>query len=357
MQLEVCALALAGKVLDGAGLGIGFGHVLADEVLQKGIDVVRGLGHGLLEGVAGVVLVAHQFGLLGAQLGDFAGEGEGVVLVGAVGTVDGSLEDAAAQLSVVQVGEERLLCGVDDDDGVGCLAAQILGIFRTLGDVGLAEPCQLVGCLHPHHGVVGGIGQVVAPLLLQVGDASVYGFHAFHLVLGQECSPAHEILVNFLQEFLVFTGECIVLTVIDLTDSLEEGLVEGDLVLEIGEQRLHLFLYFSDFGCLVCLYQCEEDATDAVEETSAVLEGQDGVLEGGAVGVVGNLLDALALLLHGSLEGRQVVGGLDLAEVRCAERQLALRQQGILAPGLLAGDEGHRHGRCDTEGHKCLIHF
>ena len=226
-----------------------------------------------------------------------------------------------------------------------------------MGDVGLAEPCQLVGCLHPRHGVVGGIGQVVAPLLLQVGDASVYGFHAFHLVLGQECSPAHEILVNFLQEFLVFTGECIVLTVIDLTDALEEGLVEGDFVLEIGEQGLHLFLYFSDFGCLVCLYQCEEDATDAVEETSAVLEGQDGVLEGGAVGVVGNLLDALALLLHGSLEGRQVVGGLDLAEVRCAERQLALRQQGILAPGLLAGDEGHRHGRCDTEGHKCLIHF
>ena len=116
------------------------------------------------------------------------------------------------------------------------------------------------------------------------------------------------------------------LTVIDLTDALEKLFVEHDLVLEVGEFGLHLLLYFANLGCLVGIDEGKERATDALEQASALLKGQNGVLERGRVLAVNNLLDVVTLLLHGRLEGRHVVGILNLAEVGGTEGHRAISQ-------------------------------
>ena len=73
-----------------------------------------------------------------------------------------------------------------------------------------------------------------------------------------------------------------------------------------------------------------------VEQTGTLLVGHNGVLERGLVGIIGDGLDVVAGLLEGNLEGRQIIGGLDLAEVGGAEGYLTFNQQGILALGLAA---------------------
>ena len=173
---------------------------------------------------------------------------------------------------------------------------------------------------------------------------SVDLLHALHLVVGQEGSFAHKFLVYLFEQLLILALQGIVFVVIDLTDAFEERLIEGYLVLEIGDHGLHLLLDVTYLWRLVGLDNSEEDAAHTVEQTAAVLEGQDGVLEGGRFLAVDNLLDVVALLLDSCFEGRQVVGNLYLAEVGGAERQRALLEQGILVLCLLAGSERHHHG-------------
>ena len=227
-----------------------------------------------------------------------------------------------------------------------------------MGHVGLAKSGQVFLLVNPHDGIVGGIGQQVAPLRLQVGDAFVNLLHALHLVVGQQGTLAHEFLIRLFQQLLVFALQRVVLTVIDLTDALEERFVEHNVVFEVGQHGLHLLLDITQFGRLVGLYQGEEDAADAVEQSSALLVGQDGVLERGRVLTVHNLLDVLALLTDALLEGRQVVGRLYLAEVGCAVGQLALHEQWILTLCLLTGIKGCHHCCSHCDGHQgfCCFH-
>ena len=297
LQLEGRPLGLAGILLDGARLGIGLRLVGGDEVAQEGIDVVGVVGHGLLQRVGGPVLVAHQLGLLGAQLGYLGHDGIGVELPRAVGAMDGGLVDAAAQVAVVETGEQGLLGGVDDDDAVGLLAAQALGVLLALCDVGVAQPCQLLLRVYPHHGVVGGIGEHVAPLLLQVGDGLVNLFHAGHLLVAEQGTLAHKLLVGLLQELLLLARERLVFVVVDGLDALEQLLVEGYLVAEVGQHGCHLLLYLGNLRCLVGTDEGEEDAADAAEGLATLLVGQDGVVESGGFGVADDLLHLLPLLL------------------------------------------------------------
>ncbi len=109
------------------------------------------------------------------------------------------------------------------------------------------------------------------------------------------------------------------LAVVDAAYALEERLVEGYLIRQLGQHGHHLLFYLTQLVGLVGLGQGEEHAADAVQLLAALLQGDDGVLEGGRVGALHYLLDFLAVLLDSLLEGRQVVGRLDLAEVGGAE--------------------------------------
>ena len=129
------------------------------------------------------------------------------------------------------------------------------------------------------------------------------------------------------------------LGVVNLLDALEEGLVEGYLIFKVGEQRLYGFLYLANLVRLVGFRQGEEHATHAVEQTTTILVGEDGILKCCRIFVLGDLLDGFTLLLHRFQEGRHIVRHLNLAEVWGSKRQFTLHLQRILALCLFAGSK------------------
>ena len=316
-QLEAGTLGLLCKRLDGLRFCIGLGLVGTDQLLQEIVDVVWRLGHGVVQRIGGIAGITHQLGLFGTQLGHLAHNLERVVLrIGTVGTMNRGLVNLFAQFAIVKRGQRGLLRGVHDDNGIRCLATTTLCILLALSHIGVAHTCQIFLLVHPHNGVVGGSLQQVAPLLLQVADAQVDLLHASHLVVRQKGTFAHKVLVDFLQQLLVFTRQLVVLFIIHLLDTLEQRLVKRNLVLEVGQHGLHLLLNLAQFVRLVGLGQGKENGGDTCQLTTAVLEGQDGILERCRVLTVHDGLNVVTRLLHSRLEGWQVVRGLNLAEIR-----------------------------------------
>ena len=195
--------------------------------------------------------------------------------------MDRGLKHALAQVAIVETGQNSLLRGVHDDDGIGSLTATTIGILLALSQIGLAETCQVLFLVDPDHSIVGGSLQGIAPLLLQIGNAEVDLLHTSHLVLRQQRALANEVLVSLLQELLILTLQRVVLTVVDLFDTLKELGVERDLVVEFGQQRHHLLLNLTDFLSLVGFGKRKEHTAHTVEQTSTLLEGDNGVLERG----------------------------------------------------------------------------
>ena len=208
--------------------------------------------------------------------------------------MDRSLIDLLAQVAIIEAGQDSLLGGVHDDDGIRCFLASALGIFLALGDIGIAESGKVFFLVHPYHSIVHSLLQLVAPLLLQVRDAQVDLLHAFHLIVGQQGALAYELLISLFRELLIFAFQCSILLVVHLTDTLEESFVECNLVSQVGQHWHHFLLYLTNLGCLVGFCQSEERTTDAVEQFSTLFVGQNGVLESGRVGVIGNSLDLVA---------------------------------------------------------------
>ena len=262
--------------------------------------------------------------------------------------MDRGLKHTLAQVAIVETGQNGLLRGVHDDDGIGSLSATTLGILLALSQIGLAETCQVLFLVDPDHSIIGGSLQGVAPLLLQIRNAEVDFLHTGHLILRQQRALADKVLISLLQKLLILALQRIVLTVIDLFDTLEELGVERDLVVELGQQRHHLLLNLTDFLCLIGFGKRKEHTAHTIERTSTLLEGDNSVLERGRVLTLHDGLDVLTLLGDGSIESRHVVSHLDLVEIGGAKGQLTLHQQRILTLCLLAGGKRHHHSRCHS---------
>ena len=76
--------------------------------------------------------------------------------------------------------------------------------------------------------------------------------------------------------------------------------------------------------------ETEEDVSHLFEQRTALLIGEDGVLEVRLLLVVYNLLDVGTLLPDSRFDGWQVVALLNLAEVRSTEWKTALCLKRIL---------------------------
>ena len=74
----------------------------------------------------------------------------------------------------------------------------------------------------------------------------------------------------------------------------------------------------------------EEYIGNTLQQHSAVLVGEDGVLESRFLLVADDFLDVGTLVLDGSFDGRKVVTLLNLAGIRSSERKAALLQERIL---------------------------
>ena len=86
----------------------------------------------------------------------------------------------------------------------------------------------------------------------------------------------------------------------------------------------------------MCTCESVEHIDDTVEHYAALLIREDSVLECRLLLVVDNLLDVFTLILDGSLDCRQIVGLLNLAEVGRAKWQAALLQERIRTIGTRA---------------------
>ena len=339
-KLEVSTLGLLCKFLDGLCLSVSLRTVGSNQTFQEVVDVFRCLGHRVVQRIGGIAGIAHDFCLFGTQLSHLADNIIGIILrIGSVGTMNAGFVNLFAKFTIVKTGQWSLLRGIHDDNGIRRLTTTTFSILLALGNVGLAKSCQVFLLVNPHDGIVGGSLKEVAPLLLKVTDAQVDFLHAGHLIVGQEGTLAHEVLIDFLQQFLVFTLQLVVLLVVHPFDARKQLLIKGNLVAKVCQHRLHLLLYLADFVSLISLRQCEEYGCNTSQLPTTVLERQDGILECGRVLIVDNGLDIVARLLHGSLEGRHVVSHLNLTEIWCTKRQRTLCQQRILARGLLAGIE------------------
>ena len=80
----------------------------------------------------------------------------------------------------------------------------------------------------------------------------------------------------------------------------------------------------------MCAGKTEEYIGNTIQQHTAVLVSEDGVLEGWLLLVADNLLDIGTLFLDTCFEGREIVALLNLAEIRGTERKAALYQKRVL---------------------------
>ena len=74
----------------------------------------------------------------------------------------------------------------------------------------------------------------------------------------------------------------------------------------------------------------EEYVGNTIQQHTAVLISEDGVLEGRLLLVAYNLLDVGTLILDGCFESRKIITLLNLAEIWSSEWETALLQEWIL---------------------------
>ena len=226
-----------------------------------------------------------------------------------------------AQVAIVEAGQQGLLGCIDNDNGIRSLAATALGVFLALLYVGFVQTGELLLAVHPDHGVVGSFEQQVAPLLLQISDAKVNGLHTLLLIAGQQRSLAHKLLVGLLQQFLFLALKCFVIAIVNLTNTLEKRHVERDFVFQLCQHRHHRLFYLGNLWRFLCLGQGKEHTTHMVDHATTLFVSKNGVFKCGRIGIVDYRRNFLTLLLNGTLEGRQIVAGLNLTEIGCSIRQ------------------------------------
>ena len=136
-----------------------------------------------------------------------------------IGTVNRGFKHLSPQVSVVQTGQQGLLCGVNDDNGIGCFASSAFCILSALGNVGLAQSCQIFLFLNPYYGIIRGFRQNVTPLGLQVRDTQVYFLHSLHVFVREQSAFTYKFLISLFQKFAVLALKFIILTLIHLLDA------------------------------------------------------------------------------------------------------------------------------------------
>ena len=320
LQFEISSHGFLRIRLDGARFLIGLWRASTNQLLEESVQIVHIFRHCIVQRVSRIILESHQFGLLCTQLCHLNDDGEGVEISRSVGTMNRSIEHTLAQCTVFKACQDGLLRGVGNHDAVRRLAITALSVFLALCDIRLTQSGQVFNLVHPNGRFVGSFWQHVTKILLQFGYFVVDFFHALFLICRQQSPRTHEVLIHFLQQLFVFALQLIVFVIVNIFDSIEERLVERHLVVEIGEQRHSLVLYFFQLRGLVCAGKSEEDTGYSVEQYATLFVSQNGVLECRRVFVVHNGLDGLTLLFDTSFHRWQKMFGFDFTKIRRAKR-------------------------------------
>ena len=327
-RLEVATLAtnlLANVVQLLLGLLHGGGPHLHQQVVNR----FGGLGHTLLEGHLGVVLEAHQAGLLQAQADNLGRDGLVVVVVVLVATVVVGLIDLFTQRTIRAVLQHGVAARTLHIEHPLARLTLLLGHLGGSGDVGLGQTCQLGLLLDHHEGVVGLVQQVLREVKLQHCKAAVQLTQASLLFVVEVGTAIDKAVVDVFQHFLLLCAQLLgSLILIDLLDTLEEGLVEVDVVAVGREEGRQLLLQGTGLVGRVARREGAEGATGTAQQAATLVEGGNGVGEGRLVGrgddglnlglLLGHTLQhRLPVILDGNLgKGGDAEGGIELLQQR-----------------------------------------
>jgi hypothetical protein len=332
---------------------VGRGQAGRPELVQKGHDPGRGLGHVLLEDVVGVGLVAEKLGPLGPEGGDLGRDGLVVGVVAVVAPVDEGGEELLPEVSpggILEEGDAARL--VEGEDPLPLAQVASLGRFGGALDDGLGQAGQLLGLVQDEDEAVVLLEDVLAELLGQDGELLVDRPELRLLGLVEVGPAADEELVGLVQELGLLRGQGeLVLALPDGLDPGEELRVEVDVVLVLGQERGDRRLDLLHLLVGVGRGQVEEDVRHLGQEGPALLQGLDGVGEGRRLGIAVDGGDLLLLAGHPGFESGHIMGRLDPVEGRRFEGGGPGEEEGILRRrrrrrrGLLLraghGEEGH----------------
>ena len=175
------------------------------------------------------------------------------------------------------------------------------------------------------------LGQKVrAELLLRGGDLLVDLLKPCLGGLLQIHTVAGETLVELLENHLLLSRKSALISVIDSLDTLEERLVHRDVVLVLGHQRGGLLDNFVHLIAAFCLLKVEQHGRRLGQSLAGQLVSRHGVLKRRRILIVQDSLKFLVLLLNPGLDGRNVIGKLNLLERRNAVRCVPFLKERIV---------------------------
>ena len=332
--------------LDVRRLQLCLGKRRPPELVEELVDVLRGLGHVLVEDEVRPRLVPEELSLLDAQRGDL-GEYVPVVGLAALVAAHGVCgEDLFATLAIGGASQERPDArGLQREHPLAGEARALRGLGRgrdlilgESGQVGFRVNDQLVG--------VGLLQEVVRELHDQARQFGVDRPQSLLLRRGEVGSAANESPVGRLQQRRLLWVEVeLGALLVDRLDPFEQRFAKTNVV---GVTREH----WPDLGLdrlqlLVCLRarQHAEDVSDIRQEFARVVERRDCVVERGGLRVRRNRFDLLVVPQHRFLQRRHEVLRLDEVERRHAEGCRPLRQQRIEGLGRRGFGSDRRRGQ------------
>ena len=279
--------------------------------------------------MGGVVGRAEEFGDLKAQLGDalhivdvgvlalgVAAGVEAVKLLAEVGALGVFHEGHVGRL---REGEEKFALAAL---GLGHLCGFVDDPLGETGEVVGGEP-DLVGGHLLEHILPEGVGE-----RRQLGAEAAVGLAVLTLEVG---ALQGEAIVGLLEERLLLGCELEVgAVVVYRLHALPEGVVEGDRCGEVAELGADAVGDLEHLVVGIGRKEREEDVEHAVEVLAVALEGHDGILECGRLGIGSYGVDPLEGEADAAVDSRLILSVGDFAERSSAVNGVEIALEHIL---------------------------
>ncbi len=295
--------------------------------------------------------IAEQLALLRPQLRDL-GDGRarvvGVIVLGAIPRV---LEDRLPRAAIGQTGQGGLLRGVLQRHDVALDLAP-LRRFGRCTELRVAHACQRRFVLGHVSAGLGRGQQLVLEFIFERGDLLVQLLQLRLVRLAEVGARMGELQVVPLDQAqrLRIEMQRLALVVHGL-DALEQLRVEADRIFVRRELRRLDRANLQQFGIAVRGDDAEEGFGRAVQQLTALLQGDNRVLESRRLRIIGDGLYFLDLLGHAGLDGGLVIRIFDLAEVRRAKWQRAGCVKRIVRTEVVASGDCRKSGESHDDGH------
>ena len=220
--------------------------------------------------------------------------------------------------------------GVHQRDDELAFELALLRRFTGSGNGVIGKALELLALVDNDGRGIGFLEQVLAEAGRQAGQLGIHRLQPGLVGIGELGTGTHEIGVVTLDQALRFRVEAErVACVVDRLDAGKQLAVEHGLVIVRGQLWRQLGLDLLHLVIGVGARLREKHARNAAQQLFAAFQGDDGVVETGRFGIVGDGLDFAATFGHALFEGRSIVLVADLVELRELIGQRTRRKERI----------------------------